>query len=68
MAVAQPEAMSARQLTTSTQLLSCREIIFDLSTVRFMGYFRGGFLGRHGKLEVELADAGLDSLRCAFHH
>jgi hypothetical protein len=45
MAVAQPEAMSAMQLTTSAQLLSRREIIFDLSTVRFIVFFGGGFLG-----------------------
>jgi hypothetical protein len=37
MGVAQPEAMSAMQkLTTSAQLLSRREIIFDLLTVRFI--------------------------------
>jgi hypothetical protein len=36
MGVAQPEAMSAMQLTTSAQLLSRREIIFDLFTVRFI--------------------------------
>ena len=68
MAVAQPEAMSAMQLTTSAQLLSRREIIFDLSTVRFIVFFRGSFLGRHGKLEIELADVGLDSLGCGFRN
>jgi hypothetical protein len=37
MGVAQPEAMSAMQkLTTHAQLLSRREIIFDLLTVRFI--------------------------------
>jgi hypothetical protein len=36
MAVAQPEAISARQLTATAQLLSRREIIIDLSTIRFI--------------------------------
>jgi len=52
------------QPSTSVQLLSRREIIFDLSTVRFIVFFRD----RHGKLEVERADAGLDSLRFVFHN
>jgi hypothetical protein len=68
MEVAQPEAMSAMQLTTSAQLLSRRKIIFDLSTVRFIVFFRGGFLDWHGKPAVECADARVDSLRCGFHN
>jgi hypothetical protein len=68
MAVAQPEVMSARQPITSMQLLSRRKIIFDLSTLRFIVFFRGGFLDRHGKPAVECADARVDSLRCGFHN